>query len=755
MAHGYNPFLARLGKLATRRPWLMIVGWIALLVAAVPTAGRLPAILEKGTDVISGSQAIAARKLLDREFDNPFVEPTLVCLTSTGTTAVDPPMRQAISAIARDVRLIPGVSRVAASTDAGADPRLTSADGHTAFVLVGFKAQPGDDSRILRDIRKTVAPIVRQQQTLDPTLQVATTGATAFRDDIIGRNSTDTAKAEQLVLIPVLVLLLFMFASLLAALLPVLLGVAAALTAMAGATLLASVVTLNTYVQTSVTMLGLALGIDYALFIVSRYRQELQSGEDPDTAIATAMGTAGWTVICSGLVVMVALGALIPSGVTELASVGMGGALVVGASIALSTTLLPALLHLLGPWLDWPKGLTSRILRRRQPTRWKAWGTWITRWRWPAAAVALGILLLMGSQTSRFKVGYPSGHWFPADLEAARGAGILLNMHRTGLTFPLLIVVKSRDGSQILSPDGVSALIQLSQRLHGDRRVSEVLSPVDIKPGLSATDYLNLYAWPDSALAMNPMLGDMFISRDRSAAFMQTIMADEVPFAGAMAFVGELRHHFGPDNPYEILIGGTPAINLDMNELQQAYAPWAIGFVFAATAVVLFVAFRSILIPLKAIVLNLLAVTAATGMIVVVFQEGYGAQWVGLHGALGSQPILMPTLLFCLTFGLSMDYEIFMLSRIREERAITGDEEGAIVSGLASTGGLITAAAAVMVLVFGAFVAVEMALVKMLGFGLAVAIALDATLIRGVLAPAALAIAGKWNWWPGDRKSLP
>jgi RND superfamily putative drug exporter len=626
---------------------------------------------------------------------------------------------------------------------------MVSGDGRSSFILVGAKVGPGDDSRLLKRVRELIKPV--QHRHGGDGLEIQATGATAFRDDIIERNATDSAKAEGYVLLPAMALLLYVFASPVAAALPVLFGVIASLTAMAGATLLSTLVPLNSYVQTTVSMLGLALGIDYALFVVSRYRSERRLGESPEQAMETTMGTAGWTVTSSGLVVIVALGALIPSGVTELSSVGLGGALVVSAAVALAITLLPALLHLTGRWLDWPHGLSGRILARRERTTWGKWASAVTKRRWLAAGLALLVLGGLSAQATRFKVGFPNGHWFPSDLEAARGASIMLGMQRSGLTFPVLLVAQTKDGSSILAPEGVGELVALSQRLRQDKRVAEVFSPVDLQPGMTLADYLTLYNVPELAFSSQPMIQEMFVSRDQQSAFLQVIIQDDVSFSETMAVVADLRQHFGPDSPYRLLVGGSAALNLDLNQLQAAYAPWALGFVFLATALILFVSFRSVLIPLKAIVMNLLAVGASTGLIVLVFQEGYGAQWVGLQGPLGSEPIIMPMLVFCLTFGLSMDYEIFMLSRIREARAISGNDEKAIVQGLESTGGLVTAAAAIMVLVFGAFVFVEMALVKMLGFGLAVAIALDATLVRGILAPAALAIAGKWNWWPGDR----
>jgi len=314
--------------------------------------------------------------------------------------------------------------------------------------------------------------------------------------------------------------------------------------------------------------------------------------------------------------------------------------------------------------------------------------------------------------------------------------------HR-GWTDPIQVLVRRADGGPILGPGGLGPLLGLSRAIHADPRVGEVLGPVDLKPGLTATHYAVFYAHPDLALRQHPELGAL-VSRDGRSAVFQVITTDLVDVNGAMQLTTAIRELHPPG--LVVQLGGLAALNLDYDQQLAKTLPGAIGWLLAATALILGLAFRAVLVPLKAIVLNLLVVGASIGTLVWVFQLGH------LRGeGLGTLPTLIPMLVFCLTFGLSMDYEVFIIARVREERRAADGEEQAIARGLEATGGVIVAAAGIMVLVCGAFAGAHMIFVKLFGSGMAIAIALDVTVVRLVLAPALLAIAGRWNWWPGAR----
>lgn len=742
--------LNRLGRTLARHRWKVVIAWIVAILVTAPFASTLSAHLDKGAAFIPGSESRHAQDLLEKRFANPFVNPIVVVVHSASHTVDEPGYRKAIADLATSLRGVATIEQVAAVTDAQTDTRLKSEDGHSTIVLVGPKKTTTPANEVVNQVRAAVKPHREAFQALDADFKVAITGAQPLAQDMVGRTSAESAKAEKLVLLPALFLLLLVFASPLAALLPVLLGVAASVLAWAAASGAARVLSLNAYVPTTISMLGLALGIDYCLLMVSRFREALRAGMDPGEAAAETVGTAGWTVLTSGVVVLISLSVMIPLGMIDAVSVGTGGALVVFMAIALSLTLLPALLVLLAPWLDWPKAITTPLLTSPWKSIWAKWGAMVTRHKWIALGASMALLLAMASPVFHYNIGLPDVRWYPQDVEAVNGSQMLANLGRQGLTFPIQVIVERKDHAPILQPDGVRKMLALSRQLHADDRVGTVLGPVDLREDLKPLHYAILYAKPDQAIAKYPQIGQLFLSTDRQMAYMQVLPSETTSLAKAKNLVRELRAT--SDDTFQVTVGGMVANNLDYENRLKAALPWVVGTVFAVTGLLLFVAFRSILVPLKAILLNVLAVSAAIGATVAVFQDGVAHDLVGMAGGMGALPLMVPLLVFCLTFGLSMDYELFMLTRVREERATAPDEATAITRGLLATGSVITAAALIMVLVFGAFVSADMIFVKLLGFGLGMAIALEATVIRTVLAPALLNIAGKWNWWPGERQ---
>lgn len=746
--------VTRLGGFFARHAGRVVLVWLLLAAAAAPFAHRLPGRLTSVAQGIPGTQSAYVREVVASRFRNPFADPLVLAIRMQHSSVSRPPVSVEIARLAADLRRVPDVARVAAPADAGQGARLVSADGHSALILIGHTGGPEAVDAAVLAVRAAVAPGLGRLRALDPGMEAGVTGPGAIVRDVIGRNARDSARAERGILVPALLLLLWVFGSPVASLLPLLLGVVTTTLALAAVAWVAVWMPLNGYAQTVSTMLGLALGIDYALVSVGRYREERLAGRDTARALGEMLRTAGWTVATSGLVVLAAMGALLPSGMLELESVGVGAVLTVAAAVAAGTTLLPALLALLDRWLDTPHALVATLMARRTGAGWRRWAAWVARHRLGAALTALVVLLVLAWPARGFQGGLPDGRWYPADLECAQGQRVLEATGAKGLGFPFVLVAARADGGPILEPKGVAALVGLSRSLTQHPEVADVVGPVDL-PGAprGLLPALLFYRNPRSALASHPDIGQLFVSADRRLALIQVLVRGDTQLSGARVLVRSLRAGHTPG--LTVSVGGLAAAEVDLEDHQRAYIPWELALVFGTTFLLLFVAFRSVLVPLKAIVLNLLSVGAAMGCVVLVFQEGLGARWFGLDGPLNTVPMTLPLLIFCLTFGLSMDYEVFMLARVREARQAGGDELGAIATGLGATGGVITAAAGIMVVVFGTFLFVDMVLVKILGFGLAVAIALDATLVRGVLAPAVLAIAGRWNWWPGDAPNEP
>ncbi|MDB5099791.1 MAG: hypothetical protein JWM80_4212 [Cyanobacteria bacterium RYN_339] len=733
-----EPLLHRLGAWLARHPWRVVAAWALILAGALPLAALLPGRLATEGAGVLGSESFAVKQALGRDFVNAPGEPWIVVWHGSRPALEQ---RAAIATAAARIKAVPHVVQVWAPTDDHADPRLLGADGHGACILISTDA---GTSAGVEAVRAAAAPLRDALAAADPGVGFGMTGSFPLGNDLIKATGADSGRAERLLLLPVLALLLWVFGSPAAAALPLLLAGAASVLAFAGGALIAPWLGVNAFFQTVVSMLGLALGIDYALLITARFRERRRAGDDAEAAAAATLATAGWTVACAGGVVVASLSALLPLGLMDARSVGLGGALVVAGAVALALGLLPALLVLAAPWLEWPR----RFPREPKPGRWTAWSHALLKWRWLVAPLAFVGLLVMARPLSYFEPGVPDMRFYPPELESVKGVEVLAKLGHRGWTDPAQMLVRRKDGGPILGPGGLGPLLALSRAIHADPRVGELIGPVDLAAGLRPTHYALLYARPAEAIRRHPELKGLVSADGRSAVF-QVITTDMVDVNGAMALTTAIRHLEAPG--LEVQVGGLAALNLDYDAQLAATLPRAIGWLLLATAVILGLMFRAVLVPLKAIVLNLLVVGASIGTLVWVFQLGHGARWVGLNEGLGTLPTLVPMLVFCLTFGLSMDYEVFMIGRVREERRAADGEEQAIARGLEATGGVIVAAAGIMVLVCGAFAGAHMIFVKLFGAGMALAILLDVTVVRLVLAPALLAIAGRWNWWPGER----
>ena len=678
-------FTGALAGAVARRPWLALAAWGVVLGCAGPWAAAWPERAGRGSDELAGSESTAVAAVLRTGYRNPFLEPIVVVDAPAGAEAA---LRQCPAVAEVRVRA-PGVLLVA--------PR-----GEARAAVAAVRAAVG-------------APAL-------------TTGAAAIGLDMAAAIAHDSARAEHTVLPLAGFLLLFAFGSPVAAALPLLLALTATLLALAAASLLATVTPLGPYVTTVVPMLGLALGIDGGLLITERFREERRAGATPEAAARTAGATAGRTIAVSAAVVAAALAGLPFLGSADAIAIGTGGVLAVVAVATAALGLLPALLVLAAPWLDWPRrGVAPR---RASQDRLVRWGAFVTRHKVPALAAGAALLAALALPAIGFRSGIPGIDQLPPGLESVRGIKRL--GADGGVATPMPMLVRAKDGTSPLAPRGLDFLFKLSQRLHQDPRVAEVKGPVDLKDHAPAFLYRWLWAHADRY----PEARRLFVRADGQEVLVLVRTRQGLPLRDAQALVHDLRT---PDATWEVRVGGPAAEQLDYQTRLATRGPWVVAASLAACAPILALAFRSLLVPLKALALNGLVTLAALGLTVAVFQP-----------TLGALPPIVPLLVFCLTFGLSMDYELFLLARVREAW-LADPTEAAIARGLGEAGHVIAWAAVLMGLVFCAFAAGDTIFVRLLGFGLAAAIAIDATLVRGVLAPALLAIAGRWNWWPGDR----
>jgi RND superfamily putative drug exporter len=754
-------WLARLGGLCSRHARVVITAWALAVALASAGASRLPPLLFSGAGDIPESPSLRIDHLLRTEFVDPYGQMLVLTMRSARLDREPGAAAKLDRALAARLRASPGVAGVVVDEEI-ADKRMLPLPGTGHVALISLKAADTREAeQAIPQLRAVVEPLLRAARTRYPDLQWATTGRAALTYDLNRFNAEDTTKAELRALPLTLLILIFAFGSLVAAAMPLVLGLLSTTLTLGLVYLVAQSVTVSNLVQNVASMVGLAVGIDYSLFVIHGYRQELRrlSTQHPNAdpgqlqqwALQEAMATAGAAVFFSGLTVLIGMGGLLLTPLMETRSLGFGGCVVVAVAVLASLTLLPALLSLLGPaLLEWPAALSRRLYGERARQRWGKWADTVMRYPVTGTIVSLAALLLLAWPGLKTRFGFPEAPFLPAQLEFTRGMGMLRAMNLQGLLSPLTIVLTDTTGGQALTSQRVPALLEFSARLRGDGRVAFVQGPVDLANDWPAISYELLYADVDTAFTMVPYVRNFFVSRDQKRILVRVFPSRECTLEDTKALARVIPGWM--DIPgMRIDLGGQPVYYNDFDVAMKAAYGRSIGFVLFITCLVLLLVFRAPLVAAKALALNALSVLAGYGVVVWVFQEGHGSAWLGVSAPTGVVPLTIPLLIFCILFGLSMDYEVFLLSRVRAAFQRTGDNTASVREALADTGSVITSAALIMVAVFGAFALARVVLVQMLGVGLAVAVLVDATVIRCLLGPALMRVAGDWNWWPLPR----
>ncbi len=737
-----------MGVMDLRRSWFAWTVFLAVVVL-LPFSFHAERHLETATRV-EGSQDETVRQQLAASFHSPFVEE--VVLVAQGLPAADSPQgEQALTTIVAALRNQPGVSGVVSYLDLR-EPMFLGRNGGT-YVVVGLIPTDGPVEDLVPALHQQAQALQTQLRAQYPSAKLQLTGELPLNFDIRKASADDVRRAETLVIPATLALLLIAFGSLVAAVIPLAVGQLAIATTLAITGLLAQRLHLSILVQNLATMLGLGLGIDYALLMVSRFREALASGLDGPAASLLAARQAGRTLLISASTVAIGFLALLTVPIGEIRSIGIAGFLVAGISVLLTNTLVPAVLGWLGPRIDLGRmPFTPRLdAQRAQRTgvRWRRWGTIIVAHPILALVFAGTPLLLLAWQAKHLDTSVPDGDWLPQAAESVQALHALERMDRSGIVDSMRIVVTlpaDATGSIPQSDAAWSAVDRLSQRLAADPRCAKVISITTLAAG-------NRAALTD----LSRETRRTFLSSDGRQALVEVLPVTTLSLRGQVAWLRELRSTGAPTLTglpgASLAIGGIPALNADYQTIVLAHALPVIGMVVGLTLLALLAGFRSLFAAVKAIALNLLSVAAAFGALVLVFQDGHFARLLGVPGGTGSVFPLVPIVAFAIVFGLSMDYEVFLVARVLEARRGGLSELEAIPEGMARTAGLITSAAAIMIVVFAAFTFGNFLVVKMIGFTLAVAVLIDATLVRMVVGPALLRLAGDWNWWPGGLSS--
>ena len=639
------------------------------------------------------------------------------------------------------------------------DSTFISADRRSSLIVAALAPLGSDSISKLVPVTRALLARALRRAGADSGWHTFVTGRSPLDLDTRTLTAEDSRRGELQLLPFTFLILVLAFGALVAALLPVLIGVLAIAASLSIIGLLTHVMSMSVFVLTIATMIGLGVGIDYSLLMVTRFREELSRGFNRRDAAVNTILTAGGAVVTSGLTVVVGFGALLWTPLMETRSVGVGGLIVVAVAVLLAVTLLPALLAVIGRNIDRPRGLARKLAWYHSPLIWEKWARSLSRHPWRAltlGGLAVGLLTL---PLFWIRIGLPSRHWWPSSTESGHAVEVLSRMGVTGYVLPVRMVVEFPEGRTATELTSLRGLRNLSDSLRADPRVREVRSLVDVRRGASLLELSMLYSDLDSARAQLPEFVDAYLSGDGRLALLDIIPADTVSLTTAMELVRSTRAMAAIPNRQlrgtTIRVGGFQASSLDTQDDMLRRFPMLVAMIMAVTGVMLAIAFRSVLIPLKAILLNTLSVAATFGLIVLVFQKGVGGGLIGLDGPTDAIVIVVPVLVFAVVFGLSMDYEVFLLSRIKEAFDRTGRNDEATMEGVSATASVITSAALVMILVFGVFAFARVLAMQFLGFGLAVAVFLDATIIRMVLVPAVMQLMGRWNWWPGVNPREP
>jgi putative drug exporter of the RND superfamily len=724
-----------------RRFWVSGIV-LAATIALLPFSFHAERRLETATRV-EGSQAEIVREELASRFRSPFVD--RVVLVIEGLPPVDSEEGgQSLAIIVAALKEQPGVSGVVSYLELR-DPIFLGRGGAT-FVLVGLTSTGGPVESLVPALHQLAGSLENQLRGSYPAVKLELTGEIPLNFDIRKASAADVHRGESLVIPATLVLLLVAFGSLMAALIPLAIGQLAIATTLAITGFLAQRWHLSILVQNLATMLGLGLGIDYALLMISRFREAIAAGNDGPMAGTIAARQAGRTLLISASTVAIGFLALLTVPISEIRSIGVAGFLVTGMSVLLTNTLVPAALVLLGPRIDLGRmPFTAKLDAQRAArtgNRWRQWGKVIVAHPWLALFVAGTPLLLLAWQVRRLDTSLPRGDWLPQAAESVHALHTLERMDRGGVVESLRVIVELPADSIAQTDAGWDALARLSKRLAADPRCDRVISITTLAQGNRA-----------SLTDLSRETRRTFLSSDGRAALLEVLPASSVSLRDQVNWVRELRTTGAPALTgvpgATLLVGGIPALNADYETIIRNRFPPVTALVVGGTLFALLCGFRSIFAAVKAIALNLFSVAAAFGALVFVIQDGHGSGFLGVPGGTGSVFPLVPIVAFAIVFGLSMDYEVFLVARVLEARRSGLSEMDAIPEGLARTAGLITSAAAIMIVVFAAFTFGDFLVVKMIGFTLAVAVLIDATLVRIVIGPALLRIAGDWNWWPG------
>jgi RND superfamily putative drug exporter len=743
------------GKALYKVRWLVVAVWIVFGLFGGYAFGKLTPLLSGGGWDVPGSQSLTAGKLLASEFEGRSASAMTLVIRDPKHAVGSPEYNDKLKQLVDRLKTEEGVTGVFSILNAskgigsglvGKDPNLS-----IAFVDMNMKAD-----FVINKVPDYQKRVVEQAKSLGAEAYLV--GGVAFWGESSVQSQKGLAKAEMIVFPLIIIILLLVFRSIVATLTPLIVTIASVLVAMGIVYLVALQTELSVFVTNSAMMLGLGVGIDYSLFIVSRFKAELEvRGNSKQDALVKTLETAGHTVFFSAITVIAALSALFIVPINAIKAIAFGGVVVVLVAGLASLTLLPAVLVILGVRIN--KG-SLPFLRPRQSGKvsgWKRWTKAIMRRPVLILIITVCALATFAAPALDMKLDSPDIRTLPTDTSVRQGFTLMENSFGVGSANQINIVLRN-ETNDLSSPEALAKISQLQAELGKQPHVTGVTSVTSFFPGMDGGAVSGLLKSGGSALPADVnLMVKRYMSGDRHTGLLEVKMDQYGSSDVGREVVRSLRDKVLPgfDLPQgtTFSIGGETITGMDTSKaINDSLLP-ALGIMLVLIFFILVLTFRSILLPLKAIILNLFSVAATYGILVFVFALGYGSQIFNVESN-GYIIHFVPVLLLALLFGLSTDYEVFLVSRIKEENDRTGNHEESIAEGMEKTGPLISGAAVLMVAVFSGFAFSGVLPIQMLGFGMAIAIALDSTIIRMLLVPVAMKLIGRFNWWfPGSAKT--
>jgi RND superfamily putative drug exporter len=765
-------FFATLGDFVARFRWLVLAAWIIFVGVSVLGARQVKGQLVSGGINVPGSESNRGATVLADEFDRNPTRTAAAIFTSERFKVTDQQYRDGVETALKNVQEVEGVDRVRSFYSTGLR-RLVSDDEHTTYAVIDLTGTEEEAKALVPKIREAL------DRDFSPDLDEAhIIGFPAVSYDISDGSSEDLHHAELYSLPLTIFLLLVVFGTIVAAGLPVVLGAAAVVAALGALYLIAQRMETSIFAMNTASMIGLGLGIDFSLLMVSRYREELARGLTPHRATVRTVQTAGKSIVFSGLTVMLGLSVMLLYDLTLVRSIALGMLLVAGLAVLGAVTLLPALMCVFGRRVNsfsMIPGRQAGAAPKVGTGRWHAWSLLVMRFPWVFLVLALGLLLAMSwpaREMNAIGAGGPQG--VGKEAESRKGFDLLSSAFPVGEVAPISIIVRTDKSDGAFDPTYREGIWRLTKDLEADPRVARVESVANLNPNLTLDQFKAIT--PDQLVGADPRqraLISQYVNVDRARDTYHVSVVSKYPEVAPETtdLVKDIRTKMVPGirelRGAETLVTGQSALTLDYRDELFGQFPKLVGLVLLVTYFVLLLFFHSLILPLKAILMNLIGITASYGFLVMVFEWGILDKVLNFEH-LGRLTMFPPVILFSILFGLSTDYEVFLLSRVkeiyeREKRKFDAQHGGrideltsthynvinehSVAEGLERTAGIITAAGLIMIVVFGAFALGQVLVIKELGVGLAMAVLIDATIIRVILVPVSMKLMGHLNWW--------